>query len=464
MTDPEIYVPSAVIGIGECIKAAGGESYVVGGWVRDRLRGVECNDIDLATNLTPEQVKTAVKRLGRLYALGERFGTIGVRAGGYAVEITTFRRDRYSPGSRHPEVTPVASIEEDLSRRDFTVNAMALSVAQKPARLIDPFGGRRDIERRTVRTPGPPGETMAEDPLRMMRAVRFAAQLGYSIDVELLGVLESMAGLLDSISRERRREELEKILVTDRADSGIRTMVKTGLMRYVSPELAAMEGVEQPEAYHRADVLEHTLLTMMYLRPDPLLRRAALFHDVGKPPAKVTSPRTSFPGHEKIGEELTERAMRRLRYANYDIIRTAFLVRRHMRPIRYESTWSDAAVRRMIRDCTLVRGDTVLVSVETVFELATADIEAGNERKAVEFLSKMAELKKRAEKALEGRPVQTVKSPLDGRELMELFGYGEGPWIGEVKAFLVGLVVDGLLDPDDKEGAAARARGFVEER
>lgn len=455
-------IPEPIAAIGERIAGAGGEVHIVGGWVRDRLRGVDCQDIDLATSLTPDRVKSAVEELGPVYDLGERFGTVGVRAGGYTVEITTFRRDWYSPGSRHPEVTPVASIGEDLSRRDFTINALALSIAPEPGRLLDPFGGARDIERGLIRTPGLPGERMAEDPLRMMRAVRFAAQLGYEIDVELLGVLEIEAGLLDSISRERRRDELERILVTDGADTGIRTLVDTGLMRYVSPELASMEGVDQPQTYHRADVLEHTLLTMMYLRADPLLRRAALFHDVGKPPAKVTSPRTSFHDHDSIGEELTRLAMRRLRYGSDDIRETTFLVRRHMRPILYDSAWTDAAVRRMRKECALVKDDTVLVPVETLFELAAADIKAGNLEKAGEGLARLSELEERVNRAGEEHPVEMSRSPLDGRELMELFGRKEGPWIRDVKAHLTGLVVDGELAPHDRKEAAIRARAFLE--
>jgi len=461
--DASLEIPEPIAAVGERIAGAGGEAYIVGGWLRDRLRGVECNDIDLATSLTPDRVRNAVEELGPVYNLGERFGTVGVRAGECTVEITTFRRDRYSPGSRHPEVTPVASIGEDLSRRDFTINAMALQVAPEPGRLLDPFGGARDIERCLIRTPGLPGERMAEDPLRMMRAVRFAAQLGYEIDGELLGVLKGDTGLLDSISWERRRDELERILVTDGADTGIRTLVDTGLMRSVSPELAAMDGVEQPTRYHRADVLEHTLLTMMYLPADPLLRRAALFHDVGKPPAKVTSPRISFHDHESIGEELTRRSMRRLRYGNIDIRETAFLVRRHMRPILYDSAWTDAAVRRMRRECTLVKDDTVLVPVETLFELAAADIKAGSLEKAGEGLARLSELKERVDRAGEEHPVEMSRSPLDGGELMELFGREQGPWIRDVKAHLTGLVVDGELAPHDKDEAARRARLFIED-
>jgi len=460
--DIRMEIPEPITAIGERIAGAGGETYVVGGWVRDRLRGVDCQDIDLATSLTPDRVKSVVEGLGSIYNLGERFGTVGVRAGGYNVEITTFRRDRYSPGSRHPEVTPVASIEEDLSRRDFTINTMALSLAPEPGRLLDPFGGARDIERGLIRTPGPPRARMAEDPLRMMRAVRFAAQLGYEIDGELLGVLKGEAGLLDSISWERRRDELERLLVTGRADTGIRTLVDTGLMEYVSPEVAAMEGVEQPSTYHRADVLEHTLLMMKYLPDDPLLLRAALFHDVGKPPTKVTTPKLMFPEHEKVGEELTRRAMRRLRYGNQDIQKTAFLVRHHMHPIRYDENWKDPTVRRMIRKCTLVKDDDIIVPLSTVFRLSKADVEAGNTEKTPEMLARVDELERRVEAVSRELEIGRIQSPLDGRELMELFGREEGPWIRGVKAHLTDLVVAGELGPDDRSEAARRARSYLE--
>ncbi len=449
----EYDIPDIVTALGERVAAAGGELFIVGGWVRDRLMGRESWEVDLATSLSPHEVKAAMEGLGAVFDIGERFGTVGLRAEETLLEITTFRADEYAAGSRHPTVTAVSGIEEDLARRDFTINAMAYSVAPESGRLVDPYDGRGDIERGMIRTPGEPGPRMAEDPLRMMRAVRFASQLGFEIDPPLLEVLSRQSGELAGISWERRREELERVLVSDHPDFGIRVLVDTGLMDHVCPEVAAMKGVEQPRAYHRADVLEHTLLTVSYLPPDDLLRRAALFHDAGKPPTRVTEPKTMFPEHDTVSEELTRKSMRRLRYGNEDIQKTAFLVRKHMRPIHYESHWSDAAVRRLIRDCTLMRNDEVLVGPAAVLELARADIKAGNEDKIPGFLALVDELEERIEGIRAVHKVEKIRSPLDGRELMEHFGRGEGPWISEAKEYLVHLILEGELAEGDKDAA-----------
>lgn len=447
-------IPELVRLLGERVSAAGGELFIVGGWVRDRIMGLESWEVDLASSLSPAGMRAAMEGLGSVFDIGERFGTVGLRAEETLLEVTTFRSDEYTEGSRHPQVRPVRDIGEDLARRDFTMNAMALAVVPGPGRLIDPFGGRADIESRLVRTPGDPAARMAEDPLRMMRAVRFAAQLGFAVDGPLLDVLKRQASRLENISRERRRQELERILVSPNPDSGVRALVDTGLMEHVCAEVSAMKGVEQPAAYHRADVLEHTLLTVAYLPPDALLRRAALFHDVGKPPARVTEPKTMFPEHDRISEQITKRAMRLLRYGNDDIRETAFLVRRHMRPIRYESQWSDAAVRRFIRDCTLLRNEEVLVAPAAVFELARADVKAGNLDKVPVFLALIDELEERVEIIRAGQAVEKIRSPLDGRELMKLCGRGRGPWITEAKEHLVHLILEGELAEGDKEAAA----------
>ncbi len=449
--------------VGERVGSEGGELYIVGGWVRDRIMGRESAEVDLATSLPAARLRRALEGLGPVFDIGEKFGTLGLRADDTLLEITTFRSDEYTPGSRHPEVTVVADIEADLARRDFTINAMALSVTPEPGLLVDPFDGRLDIERRLVRTPGDPASRIAEDPLRMMRAVRFSAQLGFEIDAVLLEVLRSGSAMLEDISWERRREELEKILVSESPASGLRTLVKTGLMEHVSPEIAAMEGVEQPPAYHRADVLEHTLLTVGYVGPDPLPRRAALFHDAGKPPARVTEPKTMFPDHDRIGAELTTQAMRRLRYGNEDIRKTVFIVRKHMRPIHYRSDWSDAAVRRLVRDCTLMKDCEVAVPLEVVLAVARADILAGNEEKATVFLGLVDELEGRIEALRAEQAIESIRSPLDGRELMAIFDLGPGPWIEDVKEHLVQLTLEGELSPDDKEEAAGRARTFLRE-
>jgi len=461
-TDKHIEIPAAVSAFSSRIAAAGGELYVVGGWVRDRLRGADCKDVDFATDLPPARVKEAIEGVGPVCDIGLRFGTVCVPSGDYTFEVTTFRTDVYTPGSRHPEVTHIADITEDLERRDFTINAMALQVAPPTGELIDPFGGAADLQEGIIRTPGPPASRMAEDPLRMMRAVRFCAQLGFEVDGDLLDVIRAQAHLLDDISQERRRDELEKIIVSPAPDRGVRLLADTGLLDRVSPELAAMKDVDQPRSYHRADVLEHTLLTMTYVPDDALLRRSALFHDVGKPPTKVTEPKVMFPEHDKVGVELTRAAMRRLCYSTEDIRKTAFLVRHHMRPIRYESGWSDAAVRRLVRACTMIKDGEVIVPLSSVFALARADIKAGNLEKAPLFLASVDELQKRIDDLGAHHEIAAARSPLDGKDLMELFGRPAGPWLRPLKEHLTHLVVEGRLAPDDKESAANLASEFMD--
>lgn len=461
-------IPEEVLTLGNKVSKAGGKLYIVGGWVRDFIRtgrpSIHRNDIDLATSLTPGDIKSCAEGIGNPFRLGEKFGTIGIKTGERSLEITTFRSDEYTPGSRHPAVKPVDNIEEDLSRRDFTVNAIAVEITGERGRVVDPFNGIGDIEGKTIVTPGNPAERMAEDPLRMMRAARFASQFDYRIDPVLYETLRNKSSFLDQISWERRRDELEKIIVSNNPYSGIMILVETGLMDYIAPEIAALNGVEQPTSCHRADVLQHTLLAMEYLEPDPLLRRAALFHDVGKPSAKVSQPKIRFPQHDKIGEDLTRKAMKRLKYSNQDIQKTAFLVRWHMRPVYYKEIWSDAAVRRSIRDCTMVKGEEVLVPMRSVLELARADIRAGSFDKVNEFLGAVEEMEKRITVVAVGGEVEKAKSPLDGKELMSEFDRDAGQWIKDVKKYLEELVVNGELNADDKEAARKFARAYIEDK
>lgn len=457
----DIVLPGSVTQVAERFRKAGGTLFIVGGWLRDLMRGAKTSDIDFATDVPTEKTTQLVQGLGRIYTIGEKFGTIGLITAGLDMEITTLRSDVYTPGSRHPDVSRVAGVEEDLSRRDFTINAMAFEIAPGFGPLIDPFDGRSDLIAGIIRTPGPPEPRMAEDPLRMMRAVRFAAQLGFEIDRSLLDVLEKDALRLDTISRERRRDELEKILISKHPDTGVRLLVDTGLMERVCPEVADMNKVEQPRGYHRADVLGHALLATTYVRPDPLLRRAALFHDLGKPEAMITEPKVAFPEHEKIGAGLTRQAMKRLHYGNEEIQKTEFLVRRHMRPIHYEPEWKDSAVRRLIRDCTLRTEDEVLVPLSAVLELARADVEAGALDKVPLFLGVIDDLEQRIADLGAHHEITRAHSPLGGDELMEMFDRPGGPWIRPVKDYLTQKVVDGELSQDDKAKARELAIDYM---
>jgi poly(A) polymerase len=459
-----IDIPAAVSELAERIAEAHGQLFIVGGWLRDWLLGFECKDVDLATDLPPSKVKRAVKGLGSIYDIGEKFGTVGLVHSDFVFEITTFRSEEYSPGSRHPDVTHIADLEADLARRDFTINAMALEVTPSAGDIIDPFGGRDDLAAGLIRTPGQPGPRMKEDPLRMMRAVRFAAQLSFRIVDPLLEVIQELSHQLVHISWERRRDELEKTITSPNPADGVRLLLDTGLLAHVCPEVAAMDRVGQPTAFHRADVLEHTLLAMSCIDEEPLLRRAALFHDVGKPSTKITEPKVSFPEHDRIGADLTKRAMKRLKYGRTDINKTVFMVRMHMRPIHYEPEFSDGAVRRLVRDCTLVKQGQVLVSVWDVIALARADIEAGNLEAAKHFLAMVDDLESRIRELSQAEELEKIHSPLDGDELMEIFGRGPGPWLRPLKEHLAHLVIEGELAGDDKETAARVAREFVEAR
>lgn len=455
-------VPTAILRMGEEVSRRGGELYVVGGWVRDRLLGGAPDEMDLTTSLPTDILREVLtKASGTVRETGLRYGTLSTSFDGLPVEVTSYRSERYRPGSRHPEIALISDIEGDLGRRDFTINAIALPVAGDDEPVVDPFGGITDLRNGLIRTPGDPDARMKEDPLRMLRAVRFHGQLGFAIDDHLYGALTRNAGMLHIISAERKRDEFEKLLISDGAASGIRMLVRTGLMQEISPEISAMDGVEQPLSCHRADVLEHTLLTIMYLPPVPLLRRAALFHDVGKPATAVTEPKRRFPGHDRIGSEMTERIMRQLRYSNREIEKTAFMVRMHMRPIYYSDEWGDSAVRRAVHDCTLRDGDgNPLVGIEEILRLARADILAGNEDVAPIFIKAIERFEERANHLMQGSTVKPPDSPIGGEEIMRLLGVGPGPHVGAVKAYLKRLVMEGELGESDVEQARILAKKY----
>jgi poly(A) polymerase len=466
--DFDALIPEEARAIGARIESAGGEAYMVGGWVRDVMRGMTPKDVDVATDLPPDRVKEAVRGLGSIYDFGADHGTIGVafRDGGPTMEVTTYRADVYdteSPGHRAREITFVSNIEDDLVRRDFTVNAMAVSLAPGPGRLVDPYRGAKDIERGVIRTPRSPAKTVREDPLRMMRAVRFAAELGYEIYQPLREEIAKKAATLEGISQERRRDELERLLVSPNPDGGVRDMISLGLMEHVVPEFLDIAGIEQPRKLERSDLLEHTLYALAYTRPDPLLRRAVFFHDIGKPSTMALEPKLSFHQHDTVGAQLTRKAMRRLRYSHLDIDNTSFLVFRHMYPFAFRPDWNEKAVRRFIRACTHMRNGEVTVPLERVFEMARADIEGGNAADAPKVRSRIGELEDRVKAVREQDSIIRARSPLDGNELMEAFGRGPGPWLREAKERLIELVVDGELGQDDKESALDRAREFLQE-
>lgn len=474
--------------LAEVYAAANRRLYLVGGSVRDYLLGRPIQDIDLTTDAPPAETKRLAARIrpNALYDVGARFGTIGlvVRADSVghrtrkarkerrrdgeehadtgesaepaqiAVEITTFRTEQYVDGTRKPSVEFGTSLEEDLARRDFTINVMAVDVLT--GELHDPYGGREDLERRVIRAVGDPAERFREDPLRLLRAVRFVAQLGFAIDAGTREAIQAGASDLERISRERIAEELNKILLVPKPSVGLRLATDLGLMAYAIPELLPMRGVSQRPLHHK-DVFEHTMGVVDNIPPDLVLRWAALLHDIGKPATKSAHDgQVHFFGHDEVGERIARRILRRLHFDNRMIERVAKLVRMHLRVNSYDSEWTDSAVRRLIREA----GD----ELDDLIQLSRADVTSYRTERIRAAALRAAEFERRCRELLEREDVAQLKSPLDGDELMALFGKGPGPWIRPIKDYLLSLVLDGQLAPDDKATAVELAQQFAKEQ
>jgi poly(A) polymerase len=436
--------------------AAGGKSlYLVGGPVRDRLLGRETGDLDFTTDARPPEVKRLLKAAGAdsIFSIGEKFGTIGGVFGDTIVEVTTFRSEAYTPGSRKPSVEFGTSLAGDLSRRDFTINAMAIDLAT--GMLIDPFGGREDLARREIRAVGDAAERFAEDPLRLLRAVRFVAQLGFEIEPATRRALVAQAASLAEISRERVAQELAKILVSERAGHALRLLCDDGLMAHIIPEVLPMRGMRQ-DGYHHKDVFEHTLQVVDQAPPRLLVRWAALLHDIAKPRTRsVENGQVHFFGHEHVGEKLARRILTDLKLDRATIERVGLLVGMHQRANAYEPDWTDGAVRRFMREA----GDVL----DDLLDLSAADVTSRRPERVRAAAGRVAALRERIERIRASEEVEKLSSPLDGVELMALAGRGPGPWIKPIKERLLALVLDGALAPDDKEGATAIAREMLAE-
>jgi len=432
-------------------KGTGQSLYVVGGPVRDAFLGRLNHDLDFTTDARPPRIKTLLRKAGadHIFSIGEKFGTIGGVFGETVVEITTYRSEEYEPGSRKPKVEFGHSLEGDLSRRDFTTNAIALDASTRE--VVDPFGGRDDIRRRCIRAVGVPEDRFAEDPLRLLRGVRLSAQLGFEIDPDTRSAIATCADSLSTISHERIAQEMAKILTSGRAGTGIRALCDLGLMQHIVPEVLQLRGMHQDIAYHHKDVFEHTIQVVDQIRPDLVLRWAALLHDIAKPRTRsVDNGQVHFFGHEHVGEKMTHRILRQLRLDRQTIERVAKLVALHQRANSYDDDWADGAVRRFIREAGDARDDLI--------ELSAADVTSRRPEKIQAAADRVDALKARIAQIRADEEVERLSSPLDGNELMALFERGPGPWIKPVKDRLLAAVLDGELAPDDKAGAEALAR------
>ena len=427
----------------EAAAAVNARAWLVGGYVRDHLLGRPHPDLDVVVeDGLGFQVAGEFARRTRSPepVIFERFGTAQVRWRGHLVEFASARSESYAPDSRKPDVGP-ASLEEDLRRRDFTVNALLMDLE---GTVHDPLGsGLEDLRRHLLRTPKDPEVTFRDDPLRMLRAVRFAAQLGFELDPSVLPAVRATRERLRPpvLSVERTADELRKLLISERPKLGLDLMDEGGLLEIVFPEVSACRGVEQ-RGWHTADVYGHTLETVQLAPADLTVRLAALLHDIGKP--LTATPDGAFHGHETVGARLAEEALRRLRFSNTEVARVGKLVRLHLRPVYYESEWSDGAVRRLAR----AAGDLLW----RLLALARADIGAS----AYPEPEKLNELEARLNAVLTEHPTR-MRAPVTGEDLMAALGLEPGPAVGRAKRRIEDLVLEGRLEPD-REQLVAYAR------
>jgi poly(A) polymerase len=419
------------------LKRAAGEigarAWVVGGYVRDHLLGRAQPDLDVVVE--EGGATQLAERFAQQAGAGppvtfERYGTAQVTLPGHLVEFVSARSESYPPDSRKPHVSP-ATLDDDLRRRDFTINTLLMDF---DGNIQDRLGsGRKDLEAGILRTPADPVQTFNDDPLRMLRAVRFAAQLGFELAPDMLPAMRQLSGRLVApvISVERIAEELRKMLVSDRPRRAVELLDAGDLLKVVLPELAACKGVEQ-SGYHTHDVYGHTLLAVDLTPPDLLVRLAAVLHDVGKPP--TATPEGAFTGHEEVGAGMAKKALERLRFPQREIEAVVTLVRLHLRPVYYRSEWSDGAVRRLARDAGL--------QLERLIALARADIGAS----AYPEPEKLDELAARLASVLSEKPTR-LAAPVDGDDIMRARGIPAGPQVGRIKERLSELIMDGEIEP-----------------
>ena len=444
---------------GELFARAGFELALVGGPVRDLFLGETSVDLDFTTNATPDETLAVVDGWAdATWEIGKEYGTIGIRKGNEMVEITTYRAEKYDPDSRKPVVAFGADLKEDLFRRDFTINSMALRLPS--LELVDPFGGQEDLRKGIIRTPGTPQASFSDDPLRMMRAARFASRLDIDLAPEVFEAMVDMADRIQIISAERVRDELVKLICGAAPRRGVDLLVESGLASFVLPEIPALK-LEVDEHHRHKDVYQHSLTVMEQAAaletdadgavpgPDFILRFAALMHDIGKPATRKfeSNGAVSFLHHDVVGAKLTKKRMRELRFDNDTIKAVARLVELHMRFYGYgDAGWSDSAVRRYVRDA----GDLL----ERLHRLTRADVTTRNKRKANRIASAYDDLERRIAELAEQEELDAIRPDLDGEEIMAILGIKPGPQVGQAYKFLLNLRLDeGALG---KEEATAR--------
>jgi poly(A) polymerase len=427
---------------------AGHRLYLVGGIVRDLVLGRPLDgDIDLTTDALPDATTALVEGWAdAVWDQGARFGTVGLKKADATFEITTHRADAYSPDSRKPDVSFSTEVDADLSRRDFTVNAMALRVtgaAGEQPELIDPFGGVTDLAAGVLRTPLAPEESFGDDPLRMLRAARFISGYGLVPEPALVAAVEDMVHRLEIVSAERVRDELSKLMVVDDPSAGLWFLVDTGIADVIVPELPAMR-VEQDPIHRHKDVLAHTIAVVAKTSPNLLVRMAALLHDVGKPKTRSIGPKgVSFHHHEVVGARMARDRLKALRFSNDEIEAITQLVYLHLRFHGYsDDVWSDSAVRRYVRDAGPL--------LDELNELTRCDCTTRNERKARMLAERMDALEGRIAELREQEELESIRPDLDGQQVMSHLDIPPGREVGEALAMLLDLrMEEGPMSEDE---------------
>ncbi|MDP5128818.1 MAG: CCA tRNA nucleotidyltransferase [Pontimonas sp.] len=453
-------------GLAEAFAVAGFELALVGGPVRDAFLGRKVHDLDFTTSATPDQIEKLVKPLAdAIWDVGRAFGTIAAQLGEHTVEITTYRADSYDGSSRKPDVVFGSSLEEDLFRRDFTMNAMALTLPE--VKLVDPCNGLEDLLAGVLRTPIEPEISFQDDPLRMMRGARFTSQLGAVIHPDTMAAMTTLAPRIADISAERVREEFTRLLATESPRQGLEVLVETGIADIVLPELPALR-LESDEHAHHKDVYQHTLTVVEQAieeekrrfpdqAPDVVLRVAALLHDIGKPATRRFEGGgvVTFYHHDVVGAKLANKRLKALRFDNNTIDSVARLIELHLRFFGYsEQAWTDSAVRRYVRDA----GE----ELERLHILVRADVTTRNKRKADRLSFAYDDLEARIAVLAEQEELQAIRPELDGEAIMAILDLPPGREVGEAYKFLLELRLDeGEIGVDE---VTKRLRAWWESR
>ncbi len=419
----------------------GFQIYLVGGAVRDAILGIETKDFDFTTNASSEDsIKMLNKNDYKTSEIGRAFGTIETTVGEYSIHITTYREDKYNKDSRKPEIKTSGELETDLSRRDFTVNAIAYDINN--SEIIDPHGGLKDLSEGLIRTPDTADISFSDDPLRMLRACRFVSTHGFTPNNELFKAISKNVERIEIVSTERIRDEFTKLLTGKEPSLGLKAFVESGLSELIMPELNELK-IEVDPKHHHKDVYEHTMVVLDRVSPTLISRMSALLHDIGKPKTKgIENGKVHFRHHEVVGAKMSKKILKRLKYDNETIKKVSLLVENHLRPHTFKMGWTDSAVRRYIIDAGGL--------LEELNDLVRADITTKNKAKYEEINKYLDEMEQRIKEVAEKEELSKLRPPISGDEIMDMFDLEPGPSVGVImKALYEQRINDGEVSKEE---------------